>query len=234
MARRAKKISAYNLARLNQTIVKREQEEIAQQLRREIARGIQSSAIAIMNGLVEVGPAWSGRFSASWRFLPEGATPGDSGPEGEIYRYTGNDLRITLVEKYMKGGRTGPSSKIAEVTQFKIINTAADSGYPLANVAIDSEIAVFRRGIAKSRGWPKPLKKPKLGDDRNNPGLRYEIGNPFPGTFEEAPASMTAEPDWYYTYLLGGQFNSDFANGFARGFTSKGGETYSTTLPSSF
>lgn len=208
MARRAVRRQAS--AATNRRIARREQEEFAGLLRREIARGIQGSAIEIMNGLVKVGPAWSGQFSASWRFIPVGGSPGGPGEEGSIYRYTRNDLPVTLVEKYMKGGRVGPSTRLADVTRFEIVNTSSH-----ANLAIDGEIDHFRRDVAQAKGWPEPLKDPTLGDERDNPSYRYEIGGAFSGSFNDAPASRTAEPDWYLTYLMGGGLQKDLDRGFS-------------------
>ena len=201
--------SASQSASLNRSIARREQEEFAKKIRREIARGIQGSAITIMNELVEAGPAWSGRFSASWRFIPEGGDPGGPGSDGEIYRYNKNDVRIDLVERYMRGGKTGSSTTIADVMQFQIVNTA-----PYANIAIDAEAGVLRRDLAESE---VPLKAPTLGDERDNPSLRYEIGGDFSGSLEDAPAARTAEPDWYYTYAQGGGLQRDLGKGFSIG-----------------
>ena len=208
MARRGR--SASQSASLNRSIFRREQQEFAKKLRREIARGIQGSAITIMNELVEAGPAWSGKFSASWRFVPEGGDPGGPGSDGEIYKYDKNDVRIDLVERYMRGGKTGPSTTIADVTRFQIVNTAEH-----ANLAIDGEAGTF---IRPDDGFP--LKNPMLGDERDNPSFRYEIGGNFPGRLEEAPAARTAEPDWYYTYAQGGGLQRDLGKGFSIGLKS--------------
>ena len=211
MARRGR--SASQSASLNRSIFRREQEEFAKQLRREIALGIQGSAIEIMNGLAEVGPAWSGRFSASWRFIPEGADPGGPGPDGKIYRYSKNDVRIDLVERYMRGGKTGSSTTIAGVTQFQIVNATS-----YANIAIDADAGVFRRDYAESQ---EPLKKPTLGDERDNPSYRYDIGGDFSGSLEDAPAARTAEPFWYQTYYEGGGLQRDLGRGFSLGLKEK-------------
>jgi len=211
MPRRAKRRSTS--AATNRQIAQRELQEFAQQLRRPIARGVQEAAIATMNGLVKVGPAWSGEFSASWRFVPEGGNPGGPGSDGKIYKYTKNDVRIDTIEKYMKGG-TGPSTKVSSnVAKFQIVNTALH-----ANLAIDSEAGYFRRDLAEQRGWPEPLKDPTLGDERNNPSFRYDIGGGFSGSFKDAPASRTAEPDWYHTYVEGGGLQRDLGEGMSLGF----------------
>ena len=207
MARRGR--SASQSASLNRSIFRREQEEFAKQLRREIALGIQGSAIEIMNGLAEVGPAWSGRFSASWRFIPEGGGPGGPGPDGKIYRYSKNDVRIDLVERYMKGGGTGSSAKIANVTQFQIVNTTS-----YANIAIDVDAGVLSRDYAESQ---EPLKEPTLGDERDNPSYRYDIGGDFSGSLEDAPAARTAKPFWYQDYYAGGGLQRDLGRGFSIG-----------------
>ena len=176
--------------------------QLMKNINRKIAQGIQQFAVTSMNALVEVGPAWSGEFSASWRFVPEGGDPGEPGQDGKIYAYSKKDVRVTTIEKYIKAG----------VTKFQIINTA-----PHANIAIDAEVGVLRRDLAEARGWPEPLKDPELGDGRNNPDLRFQIGGAFSGSFDEAPASRTAEPDWYYTYVLAGGLQRDLGRGFSVG-----------------
>lgn len=225
MARRRR--SAAQTAALNRAIFRSEQGEFAKQLRREIASGIQSAAIEIMNGLVEVGPAWTGKFSASWRFIPKNGDPGGPGPDGQIYRYTKNDLPIYTVERYMRGGGTGKGTQITSVKEFQIVNTA-----PYANSAIDAEMDYF---IRPDEGYP--LKDPELGDERNNPSLRWDIGGSFSGRFEEAPASRTAEPDWYGTYIYGGGLQRDLGRGFSvSNFSSRGASSRgdSISLPPSF
>jgi len=184
--------------------------ELDKRITRATARGIQEFAINTMNSLAKAGPTWSGEFSASWRFVPEGSDPGGPGQEGKVYSYGKKDIRVTTIEKHMRAGARSGNKR------FQIVNTA-----PHANLAIDAEIGVFRRDAAEARGWPEPLaEKPKLklGDERSNPGLRFEIGAPFDGSFDEAPASMTAEPDWYYTYILGGGLEKDLGRGFSAGF----------------
>lgn len=199
---RNKRMNAYQLARTRLYNIKRENEEFGAILRREIAVQIQDFAVQSMNSLVKIGPLWSGEFSASWRFVPEGQSPGEPGEPGRAYRYTRNDVNIRTIERYMKSGST----------RFQIVNSSLH-----ANLAIDGDIAYFDRSIAQERGWPEPLaEKPKLelGDNRNNPGLRYEIGSPFTGSFDESDASRTAEPDWYITYLMGGGLQADLTRSF--------------------
>lgn len=177
--------------------------KLMKEINRKTAQGIQQFAIDSMNTLSESGPAWSGQFSASWRFIPEGGNPGEPGQEGKIYNYSKKDARVTTIEKYIKAG----------VKRFQIVNTA-----PHANIAIDAEVGVLRRDLAEARGWPEPLKTPELGDERDNPGLRYQIGGNFSGSFDKAPASRTAEPDWYLSYLQGGGLQKDLTRGFSVGF----------------
>jgi|Laugresu1bdmlbsd_1035121.scaffolds.fasta_scaffold00191_14 hypothetical protein len=207
MVRKARKRSLGAATARN--IARREQEEFAKQLRREIASGLQGAAIEIMNSLAEKGPAWSGRFSASWRFVPEGADPGGPGPDGQIYRYSKKDVRIDLIERYMRGGKTGASTIIADQTQFQIVNTTT-----YANIAIDVDEGVLRRDYAETA---EPLKEPTLGDGRDNPSYRYDIGANFSGSLEEAPAARTAEPFWYQTYYEGGPLQRDLGRGFSIG-----------------
>lgn len=167
-------------------------------IERKTAQGIQQFAIDSMNALVEAGPAWSGEFSASWRFIPEGGSPGESGQDGKIYNYSKKDARVTTIEKYIRAG----------INKFQIVNTAS-----YANLAIDAEIGTFVRPQDID-----PLKDPTLGDERDNPSLRFQIGGEISGSLEEAPAARTAEPDWYLTYLRGGGLQRDLKRGFSVGF----------------
>lgn len=198
VAREARASSAASQSRLNLRIARREQELAEKQIKRAIARSIQSFAISTMNSLSKAGPAWSGEFSASWRFVPEGGNGGGPGQPGEIYRYTKNDVRIYDLDRYLKNG----------ITKFQIINTSEH-----ANEAIDAVSGRF------TRPDEEPIGDVELGQERDNPSLRYEIGDPEAGTLKEASASRTAEPDWYYTYLQGGGFQDDLSKSFEKEFS---------------
>lgn len=200
MARRAKRQTASQLARTKAGNKQRLAEQARQIYNRKIARGIQEFAVKAMNELARRGPAWSGEFSASWGFAPQGMTPNTPGTTGRVYRYTKNDLPINYVERYINDG----------YRQFVIVNTSDH-----ANEAIDGIQATF-----KHPGYDS-VKERELGDGREQPSLRYEIGGPYEGSNpDDAPASRTAEPDWYLTYLLGGGLQKDLKDGFSVAFQS--------------
>ena len=188
-------------AALNRTIAKRDQEESERIQRRKIAQGIQSAAITIMNELAQVGPAWSGEFSASWGFAPAGVTPATPGTKGRVYRYNKNNLRVYDVERYMK----------MNITKFEITNTATYASY-----ATDQEVGSFNRDYAEN---PVPVGRfLVLGEERDNPSYRHQVGEPFSGSFSESGATATAEEDWYYIYVEGGGLQRDLDKGFSIGF----------------
>jgi len=176
------------------------EKSIGNQIRRDIenklARGIQGFAVKSMNELAQRGPAWSGEFSASWGFAPEGRTPNTAGTTGKIYKYTKNDVPVRDVQRFVRDG----------VTRFSIVNTS-----PHAAIAIDEE-----KGVFKNDG-STPLKERELGSGRYQPSLRYDIGE-IVTQESESSASRTADPDWYTTYLLGGGLQKDLSAGFSFGF----------------
>lgn len=153
-----------------------------------------------MNELSQRGPAWTGEFSASWGFAPEGRTPNTPGTTGRVYRYTGNDVPVRDVERYLKDG----------IERFSISNTAEHAG-----IAIDQDTGTFRP-------YGSSIKKRELGTGRDQPSLRYDIGASFNGREEDAPASRTAKEDWFIDYLQGGGFQKDLGAGFSSGFQSEG------------
>lgn len=195
--RRARRATPGQTARNIARAQARGAEELAANIRKATARGIQEFAVRSMNELAQAGPAWTGEFSASWGFAPEGVTPNTPGTTGKVYRYTKNDVPLRDVERYVKNG----------VDRFSIVNTA-----PHAAIAIDEE---------KARFFPvgEPVKQQEFGDGRDQPSLRYEIGDTFSGTDNEAPASRTAEEDWFTTYVLGGGLQKDLSAGFSFGFS---------------
>lgn len=200
MVRRARRQTASQLARGKARIEQRLAEQTRRIYNKKIARGIQEFAIRSMNELARRGPAWSGEFSASWGFVPEGMTPNTAGTTGRVYKYTKNDLPINYVERYINDG----------YTRFSIMNTSDH-----AAEAIDQTQAVFRHP-----GYDA-IKERELGDGRNQPSFRYDIGGAYQGDNPgEAPASRTAEPDWYITYLLGGALQNDLEKGFSVVFQS--------------
>lgn len=198
MARRARRATPKQLAATRKQIERSLGEQMKKDALRATARGIQEFAVQSMNTLAQQGPAWSGEFSASWGFAPEGVTPNTPGTTGRIYKYTKNDVPIREVERYINDG----------VTRFSIVNTS-----PHANIAIDAERAVFKND------GKIPLKEQEFGEGREQPSLRYEIGATV-GPDSDSSASRTAEEDWYLTYLLGGGLQKDLGNGFSAGFKS--------------
>jgi hypothetical protein len=176
-------------------------QQLSEKLRRPIARGIQEAAISVMNGLAQAGPAWTGEFSASWRFVPEGQNGGAAGPEGGIYKYSKKDITITTIEKYIRRG----------VTKFQFINTSEH-----ANIAIDLEPSRFVHISEPVKpievtGW-----RPTAVDGSQMESLRGDLES---ATFQDGTeGTATAPLDWYITYTHGGSYFADINKGFSIGF----------------
>jgi hypothetical protein len=194
--RSARRATPSQVSRYRATAEKSIANQVVKDINKKIARGLQGFAIKSMNSLAESGPAWTGEFSASWGFAPEGRTPNTPGVTGSIYKYTGNDVPVRDIERYINDG----------FTKFSIVNTA-----PHAAIAIDEEKAVFKND------GRVPLKEQTFGIGRDQPSLRYEIGALADSKFNSS-ASRTADPDWYTTYLLGGELQKDLSVGFSFGF----------------
>lgn len=196
MVRRARRISSTQAAKFKAAAEKSITNQIEKEVNKKLARGIQEFAVRSMNELAKRGPAWTGEFSASWGFAPEGRTPQTPGTTGKIYKYTRNDVPVRDVERFVRDG----------VTRFNIVNTS-----PHAAIAIDEEKAVFKND------GKTPLKEQEFGSGRDQPSLRYDIGE-LVGPESSPSASRTADPDWYFTYLLGGGLQKDLNVGFSFGF----------------
>ena len=164
-----------------------------------IARGLQEFAVLSMNNLAKAGPAWSGEFSASWGFAPEGRTPSTPGTTGKVHRYTKNDITLRDMKRYLDDG----------VTRFAIVNTA-----PHAAIAIDQETAKF----APPASQPFPIgDNVQYGTSRpSREHLRWQIRNE---SGEDITSQITAEQDWFEDYVKGGGLQGDLARGFSIGFS---------------
>lgn len=193
--RSARRISSSQAAKFKASAEKSIANQIKKDLEKKLARGVQEFAVRSMNSLAQLGPAWTGEFSASWGFAPQGRVPQTPGITGRIYKYTKNDVPIRDVQRFIIDG----------VTRFSIVNTS-----PHAAIAIDEEMSVFKND------GKTPLKEQEFGVGRDQPSFRYDIGS-IVGSESNSSASRTAEPDWYTTYLLGGNLQKDLSAGFSFG-----------------
>ena len=172
--------------------------QLEKDVRKKVARGLQEFAVKSMNTLAQQGPAWTGEFSASWGFAPEGRTPQTPGTTGRIYRYGRKDVPVRDLERFLKDG----------VTRFSIANTAPHAG--IATDEVESmfsppEFQIDPIGENISYGTGRP--------DQEH--LRWQIAND-PG--EDITSQITAEKDWFPNYLRGGKFQKDLNDGFSFGF----------------
>lgn len=200
--RRAKRSTPKQQARLVGSIAKRKAQEFESELQDGLARGIQSFAVRSMNSLAQKGPAWTGEFSASWGFAPAGRTPDTPGTTGRIYKYTKNDAPVRDIKRFLKDG----------VSRFNIVNTS-----PHAAIATDQEESFF----APPMDRPDPIKIPtKFGTERpGDPHLRYQIKY---REGDEITSQITAEKNWFTTYLKAGGLQKDLTTGFTFGFEQAG------------
>jgi len=199
--RRARRVSSRQAARFQAAAEKSIANQIRRDAERKLARGIQEFAVRSMNTLAQEGPAWTGEFSASWGFAPEGRTPNTPGTTGRIYKYTKNDVPVRDVERFVRDG----------VTRFSIVNTS-----PHAAIATDQEEAMF---------FPPENQPAPIGDvvafGTSRPStehLRYQIRY---NEGEDVTSQITAEKDWFTTYLRAGGLQQDLNTGFTRGFGGK-------------
>lgn len=197
--RRAGRISSAKASKFRAAAEKSIASQIERDIDKKVARGIQEWAVQSMNTLAQAGPAWTGEFSASWGFAPEGRTPSTPGTTGKIYKYTKNDVTLREVQAFVRDG----------VTRFSIVNTS-----PHAAIATDQEEARF----FPPEGFPAPIGDVvAFGTSRpSTEHLRYEIRYE---EGEDVTSQITAEQDWFTTYLEGGGLQQDLNIGFTRGFT---------------
>jgi hypothetical protein len=199
--RRATRATPRQLAAYERKAAKADLQEIVKEANRRLARGIQEAVISSVNGLVDAGPAWSGEFSASWDFVPEGQPGVQSRGSGSIYRYSKKDFDVIKIEKYIKAG----------IKRFEIVNTSEH-----ANIAIDAELSTYRQ-------IGEPLKPNKFigwrptSETGNQVGsLRGDLSS---ATFQDGTAGTATAPlDWYVTYTRGGSLTLNFKKGFSAGF----------------
>ena len=198
MARRAGRITSAQAAKFKAAAEKSIANQIEKETNKRLARGIQEFAVRSMNELAKQGPAWTGEFSASWGFAPEGRTPQTPGTTGKIYKYTRNDVPVRDLERFIRDG----------VTRFNIVNTS-----PHAAIATDQEEATFRPPSEDSVPIGDVVKfgtsRPSTEHFRYE--IRYEEG-------EDVTSQITAERDWFKTYLEGGGLQKDLRVGFSFGF----------------
>jgi hypothetical protein len=197
MVRRARRARAGQSARNLAAVQRREFLQAERDLRRLVARSVQEFAIRSMNGLAEAGPAWTGEFASSWGFAPAGQTPqiSEAKSASGIKKYTKNDAPVRKIEGYLD----------KNISKFNIVNTSDH-----AEEAVDGKRARF---IRFDNDPIKDSNSIELGDGRDNPSLRPEIGGPFSGSLEEAPAARTAKSGWFETYISGGPLQRDLVAG---------------------
>lgn len=177
--------------------------QVQRQLSPVIASGVREAGLQIVNELAQAGPAWSGKFSASWDVVPEGVAGKERESTGSVYRYTRSNFPLKRFEDALN------SRQGSDTVRFSIVNTA-----PHASIALDQETGYFYRPNLD----PIKFNAIELGEERVQPSMRHEIGPRFNGDLEDAPASRTAEPDWFESYVSAG-LQRALGVGVSRGFS---------------
>lgn len=205
MVRRARRRTPRETAILARTIAKGLAAEAARDARRALAKSIQEFAIKSMNGLAQAGPAWTGEFSQSWVFVSENepAQSLTAGGRIGIGKYSKQDAPLQKIESALKN----------EKYRFQIVNTSQH-----AAIAIDEEEAMF----APPKDQLDPIKVPvQFGigrPDQEHP--RWQIKDiSDAGPDDEITSQITAERDWFTTYIKGGPLQKDLSDGVRAGFS---------------
>ena len=159
---------------------------VSENVKKKINNAARSAAVAIMNGLAEKGPAYSGDFRDSWRAnVLGGFAANQPSPKGYPYRIQDVPQLKTTVKAQQK------------VTVFEIVNT--------------SPYALYAMDILEGR-WRRPTEEPIGGVEF---GVLYgtrEKGPTFRWDVKPDPTGKnvsTAERDWYENYARGGEMSAD-------------------------
>lgn len=160
--------------------------EVQRMISGPVANAVREAGLEIVNQLADAGPAWSGKFSASWDIIAPGGTARKRESIGSVYKYTRRNFPLKRFENALNSRNT------ANTIKFSIVNSASYAAF-----ALDQDKAVFIRPDNN----PVKINAVELGNGRDQPSLRHEIGGPFSGSLEEAPAARTAEPDWFEIYV---------------------------------
>tara|TARA_R100000781_G_scaffold91223_1_gene56470 strand:- start:898 stop:1488 length:591 start_codon:yes stop_codon:yes gene_type:complete len=168
------------------------------------------TAVEVMNDLAEKGPEWDGTFKNSWIAVPVGRL-GASGWTGGSYPYTVNDVPNLT---------TTNLSEMRRVTKFTIENIQ-----PYAPYALDLEEGKFTYPNFPRRDkrlHPKGKVVKKGTRDTSRTTLRGDISGGPPKVGRPAKGSgqsrITAELDWYKTYIKGGAMKKAMVRGVKAGF----------------
>lgn len=205
--RRNKRATPGQLARYRAGAQKSAAEQLVKDARKELAKGIQEFAVRSMNNLAKAGPAWTGEFSQSWVFTAEGESAQSltAGARMGIGKYSKKDAPLRKIERELNGGKD----------RFQIVNVASH-----AAIAIDEEEAFFRPPFEQLDPIGNVV---QYGTGR--PGrehFRWEIQDSSEGgQYDQISSQITAERDWFVTYLRGGQLQRDLAEGVSLGFSGK-------------
>jgi hypothetical protein len=161
---------------------------ITDDARKAAIQGLRTAARDVLNDLVEVGPAYSGKFQSNWY------VESDTGGKGRVStpgpRGWGLQAIPLISQQEARRGRT----------TLYIGNST-----PYATVAMDLEPGKFIRPDFE------PLKTP-VAQGRRVGRFRGDV------TSGEGNAISTAERDWFVNYMDGGAFTRAFNRGAKAGF----------------
>jgi len=173
----------------------REIGEIANELARHVA-------VEVMNDLAEKGPEWDGTFKDSWIAIPAGG--GASGSTGGGYPYT-----IDNVPKL--------STKLTDMR--RATKLTIENIQPYAPYALD-----LQEGRFNPPNFPRPDKGRVPKGKVVKAGVRDGSGPTLRGDITSSPegeSQITAELDWYRTYVKGGAMKKAMVRGVKVGIKAK-------------
>jgi len=141
------------------------------------------TAVGIVDGLQDAGPAWTGKFRNSWQITT---------PSGKTFRcknFKQAGIKSPIQRPKVKGQEVVKAKIFKDPVIFDITNVSEHKEY-----ALDEKLGIFDR----FHGGPEPIKEPvSEGGSRSGLTLR---GDASSGTGE---ASSTAELDWFKNFLDG-------------------------------
>lgn len=178
--------------------------QVQRQLSPVIASGVREAGLQIVNELAQAGPAWSGKFSASWDVVPEGVAGKERESTGSVYRYTRSNFPLKRFEDALN------SRQGSDTVRFSIVNTA-----PHASIALDQEEGIFVRIGEPIKPLVREGFRPWDGESQDL-HFRWQVGDAF--TSRPPNAGITAEKDWFQSYVSAG-LQRALGAGVSRGFS---------------
>jgi hypothetical protein len=168
---------------------------IAPDIKAAAGEALREAARDTIQGLQQVGPAYSGRFRDSWQTEVEGRGRKVCFKTG-IARFQDNDFGRGKDPAILIGNSAPYAQEAMDLIPGKFISQEEGP--------VKDPVAVGRR-FGRFRGDVKELSNDDIVDRLANSATA-------------GVAISTAEPDWYSTFMDAGRFGKAFRQGAGRGF----------------